>query len=108
MAFTGVMPAVDLVAPRYIRRGLFIDCLGGDDGAGSLANLGRTRHGSNRVRHSGRRLVRQPLARAHAALRIGRRQALAPDQGSDHKQIENIGTDARSEGRRVVAEVIVE
>ena len=57
-----VSPQADLLASCHIRRGLFVNRMGSDNDPGSCGNLGGARHGRDRVRHSGRRLVDQPNA----------------------------------------------
>lgn len=57
-----ISPQADLIAPCHMRRGLFVNRLGSDNGTGGCGNLGGARHRSDRVRHSGRRLAGQSNA----------------------------------------------
>ena len=57
-----VSPQADVIPSRHFRRGVFLDCLGGNNGAGGFGILGRARHRRNRIWRAGRRLADQPVA----------------------------------------------
>ena len=59
--------------------------------------------GAGCARHSGRRESNYAESSG-----VGRAVALPSDQQPDHHQVEDIGADAEGEGRRVIAEMIVE
>ena len=57
-----VSPQADVIPSRDFRRSVFLDCLGGNNGAGGFGILGRARHRRNRIWRAGRRLADQPIA----------------------------------------------
>ena len=57
-----VSPQADVIPSRHFRRGVFLDCLGGNNGTGGFGILGRARHRRNRIWRASRRLADQPIA----------------------------------------------
>ena len=57
-----ISPQTDVVASCDVRRGVFLDCLGGNDGIGGFGVLGCNRHRGDRLWRSRCHLADQPIA----------------------------------------------